>query len=226
MKHSGRHIFVASVLAFTALTATAAGKTAVPDTISVKRAFVEMPVNTLDLLNRSTRLDMLDYFAVDSVYKAENTLEGESYLIAVKPDYLKLQLTAVSTLELKVVRSKKGGDIVVSVYTISGDSQAPDSDIKFFDANMKELPRDKYFRLPDLKDFFEIPKGSVTTMKELKQMIPFPTIEYFLSPGSDEIKAKLTVGTFMDKDDYNIMKLFLKPEIFFRWNGSKYSLVK
>lgn len=226
MKHSGRHIFVASVLAFTALTATAAGKTAVPDTISVKRAFVEMPVNTLDLLNRSTRLDMLDYFAVDSVYKAENALEGESYLISVKPDYLKLQLTAVSTLELKVVRSKKGGDIVVSVYTISGDSQAPDSDIKFFDSNMKELPRDKYFRLPDLKDFFEIPKGSVTTMKELKQMIPFPTIEYFLSPGSDEIKAKLTVGTFMDKDDYNIMKLFLKPEIFFRWNGSKYSLVK
>lgn len=225
MKHSGRHIFVASVLAFTALTA-AAGKTAVPDTISVKRAFVEMPVNTLDLLNRSTRLDMLDYFAVDSVYKAENALEGESYLVAVKPDYLKLQLTAVSTLELKVVRSKKGGDIVVSVYTISGDSQAPDSDIKFFDANMKELPRDKYFRLPDLKDFFEIPKGSVTTMKELKQMIPFPTIEYFLSPGSDEIKARLTVGTFMDKDDYNIMKLFLKPEIFFRWNGSKYSLVK
>lgn len=132
----------------------------------------------------------------------------------------------MSTLDLKVVKTKKGADLVVSVYTISGDNQASDSDLKFFDSSMNELPRDKYLKLPDLSYFFDIPKGSLTTMKEIKEMVPFPTIEYFLSPGSTDIKAKLTVGAFMDQDDYNIMKLFLKPEITYRWDGKSYKLVK
>lgn len=219
-------MIISAAALFATFSSAAEKRSAASDTISVKRAFVEMPVNTLDLLNRSTRLDMLDYFAVDSVYKAQNALEGESFLKAVTPDFLSLQLTPVSTLDLKVVKTKKGSDLVVSVYTISGDNQASDSDLKFFDSSMNELPRDKYLKLPDLSYFFDIPKGSLTTMKEIKEMVPFPTIEYFLSPVSTDIKAKLTVGAFMDQDDYNIMKLFLKPEITYRWDGKGYKLLK
>lgn len=226
MRYIAKYMIISAAVLFATFSSAAEKRSAASDTISVKRAFVEMPVNTLDLLNRSTRLDMLDYFAVDSVYKAQNALEGESFLKDVTPDFLSLQLTPVSTLDLKVVKTKKGADLVVSVYTISGDNQASDSDLKFFDSSMNELPRDKYLKLPDLSYFFDIPKGSLTTMKEIKEMVPFPTIEYFLSPGSTDIKAKLTVGAFMDQDDYNIMKLFLKPEITYRWDGKSYKLVK
>lgn len=226
MRQIAKYMISSAVVLLVSMTSAAAKKDLLADTISVKRAFVDMPVNTLDLLNRSTRLDMLDYFAVDSVYQAPNALEGVSFLKAVDPDFLELQITPVSTLQLKTVKTNKGGDLVVSIYTVSGDNQAPDSDLKFFDSSMQELPRDKFLKLPDLSSFFSIPKGSVTTMKEIKEMVPFPTIVYTAEPGGDDIKAKLTVGAFMDQDDYNIMKLFLKPEITYRWDGKSYKLVK
>ncbi|MDE5796892.1 MAG: DUF3256 family protein, partial [Muribaculaceae bacterium] len=67
------------------------------DTISARRAFVELPATTLDLLPHDTRLDMLDYFDVDSIYRAPNTMDGRSWLETVTPNYVKLVMTSVST---------------------------------------------------------------------------------------------------------------------------------
>ena len=51
-----------------------------PDTITARRAFIEMPSGVLDLLPKDTRLDMLDYYSNDSIWKAINNLRGISYL--------------------------------------------------------------------------------------------------------------------------------------------------
>lgn len=195
------------------------------DTISIRRAFVDLPVNVLDLLNRTTRLDMLDYYDVDSIYSAPNTMEGISRLDTVAPDYLKLQLTDVSTLAIKLLKDKKGRDIVMTLYTIGGQGQAPDTEVCFFDASLQELQKDKYFKLPQLSDFFSIPKGSATTMKEIKEMVPFPTMEYFAYSGSDVVDVKLTIEAYVDQDDYNIMKLFLLPTVAYRWDGSRFKKI-
>lgn len=191
------------------------------DTITVRRAFVDLPVNVLDILKRSTRLDMLDYYDVDSIYSAPNSMEGYSKLIKVTDSYLSLEITPVSTLQIKILKGKKGNDYVMTVYTVGDDGQAPDSDVRFFDSSLNELPRDKFFKLPDLKEFFDIPKGSLTTMKEIEQMVPFPTVEYTVSPDSETMTGKLTVGAYMNVDDYNIVKLFEKPQVNFRWKPDK-----
>ncbi|MDE6770961.1 MAG: DUF3256 family protein, partial [Muribaculaceae bacterium] len=138
--------------------------------------------------------------------------------VDVKPVYLKVQITPVSSLEIKLLPEKKG-EVVMTVYTIGGDRQASDSNVSFYDRNLKPLDTKKYFREPELKEFFDIPKGSLTTYKEIKEMIPFPTVEYSACAENDELSARLTVGEFMNIDDYNIVKLFLKPEISLRWNG-------
>lgn len=215
------------LLAGVALMLPLAAVAAAPaDTISVERAFVEIPAKTLDLLSRSARLDMLDYYAADSIYQAPNAMEGLSSLKTVGKDYIALRITPVTTLQLKVLKDKKGNDVVMSVYTVGADGQAPDSDVRFYSVRMEELPVAKYFVYPKLADFFEIPKGSLTKMKEIESLIPFPTIEYVADSDSSDLKARLTVGEFMTQDDYNIVKLFLRPEITLRWDGSKYKLTK
>ena len=95
--------------------------------------------------------------------------------------------------------------------------QAPDSSIEFFDSSLRASDLKKYLPTPDLKDFFDIPKGSITSMKEIREMIPFPTVEYSASADDNNLRARLTVGEFMNTDDYNIIRLFLKPEITFVW---------
>lgn len=191
------------------------------DTISARRAFVEMPATVLDLLPRSTRLDMLDFFDVDSVYQAPNAMEGLSHLETVTPDYLKVDITPISSLQFKVLKDNKGADVVMTIYTTGGGDESKDSDIRFYNSSMVELPREKILVLPQLKDFFSIPPGSVTTMKEIEQMVPFYTMEFNASPGSNDVIGKITVGEFMDPDDYNIARLFEKPSIKMIWDGKK-----
>jgi len=186
--------------------------------LTARSVFEQLQSPALEILKRSTRLDMLDYWDADSVYRAQNAMSGMSWLIDVKPDYLNVQVTPVSTLEIKLLPEKKGS-VVMAIYTVGDKAQAADSRIDFYDSGLRHLDQKKYFKAPDLKAFFDIPKGSVTTMKEIREMIPFQTVEYSANGENNDISARLTVGEFMNVDDYNIVKLFLKPEITLRWNG-------
>lgn len=214
-----------AVMAFYAVLPVSA-KSESPDTISVRRAFVEYPDPALDLLSRTTRMDMLDYSDIDSVYMAPNGMEGLSCIEALADGYIKVRITPVSTLQLKVLPLKKGGDVVLSIYTVGGEGQAPDSDVRFYSASLEEIPAGKYIKYPELKNFFDIPKGSITSQKEIDAMVPFPTVMFDTSAGDSPVKASLTVGEYISQDDYNILKLFLKPEISYIWDGRQLRLQK
>lgn len=178
----------------------------------------------LEALPVSTRLDMLDYWDTDSVYKAQNVLEGLSWIEQLNDNYMKVRITPVSTLQIKLLPLKKG-EIALTIYTVGDETQSEDSAVRFYDRDMKELPAEKYFKTPEIKNFFEIPKGSVTKMKEIEQMIPFPTIAYDASADNNELKARLTVEQYMNQDDWNIAKLFAKPFIVMEWKGDKFKVI-
>ncbi len=190
--------------------------------LTARNVFERLQAPSLELLKQTTRLDMLDYWDADSVYKAKNAMNGESWLVDVAPDYLKLNITPVSTLEIKLLPGKKE-PVVMTIYTVGGEGQARDSMIEFYDRELNPVDASLYFTEPDLKAFFDIPKGSATSMKELREMIPFPTVEYSAASGSDNLTGRLTSGEYMNVDDWNIARLFLKPEIVIPWKG-KYKL--
>ena len=111
----------------------------------------------------------------------------------------------------------------MTLYSI-GEGKGADTDIRFFDSEFSELPRKKFFKEPDLKDFVDIPKGSVTTLKEIRGMLPFYTTEFVADATDNNLKGTLTVGEFIDQDDMNILKLFLRPDITYVWTGTKFRL--
>lgn len=217
------------LLTLTIVCGTLAGfakDSAVGDTISVRRAFVEMPGSILDLINRSTRLDMLDYYDADSLWMAPNALEGRSVLKKVTSDFIELQITDVSTLQIKVLPLKGKGDVVAACYTIASANASNDSELRFFDASMQELPTKDFFKPLRLKDFFDIPKGSLTSMDEIREMVPFPTVEYNLEADKPELTARLTVKEYINQDDIKILELFQKPQLRFEWDGKKFVPLK
>lgn len=191
--------------------------------LTAREVFEKIHNSNLEILPVTTRLDMLDYWDVDSIYKASNAMEGLSWIEAMNPSYLKVKITPVSTLEIKILPEKKE-QVVMTIYTVGDDVQAQDSQIRFYDKNLNELPAHKYITLPQVKDFFSIPKGSATKMKEIEDMIPFPTIAFEANPDNDNLKARLTVEKFINEDDWNIAKLFVKPYITFEWKKDKYKL--
>lgn len=193
------------------------------DALTASKVFADMPISVLDLVDKSRRLDMLDYYAVDSIAKVPNVMEGLSYLDTVTPSYLKVVLTPVTTLGIKLLPSKKG-DIILTAYTIGDKDQAYDTDLRFFDSSYKELNRDKMIKLATLKDFFDCPDKQ--TYRLVAELVPFPTVRYESSADSGQITAELTVGQFMSADDYAKISKYLRGKLHYKWNGSKFILEK
>ena len=172
-----------------------AGKAETPDTISARRAFVEMPTTVLDILSPDTRLDMLDYFDADREYVATNDLRGESRLLTLTPDYAEVNVTPVSTLQIKVLPLKNKSQVVMAIYTVGEAGGASESDVYFFDSKMQPVAKEKFFKEPGLADFFDL-KGSSLKAKDLDRYIPFHSVVYRLNP-DNTLTATLAIDDIL-----------------------------
>lgn len=219
-----KHILLLLTALATLVPAWARDNVALPDSITASEAFIKMPAQTLDLLSESMRKDMLDYMQVDSVYQVRNAMEGLSWLLPpVKKDFIRVHITPVTELTLRVLPCKKS-EVVVSVYTIGDSVTAGDSDIRFYNTAMQELKRDKYIKIADSKDFLKLKGMDSQLKKELLALLPFPTVRYDLSADGSELKAILTVGKYMGKEDMAKIEPYLNRERLYHWTGSRYEL--
>lgn len=221
-------VALTSLLSFAGVSAKESNPVESADTLTVGEAFVNLPLPVLDLLTRSNRMDMIDYLKVDSLWQAPNTMGGLSVIELSEPNHLKVKLTDVSSLDIALLPAKiKGTDrVVMTIYTVGTDSAAPDSEICFFMPDMTQLPTAKFFKSPQLKDFFSIPKGSLTKMKELEEMVPFPTYLFSLTGADSDpvVTGRLTVTDVMPEEDRHIVDLFRVAERQWRWNGKEFRL--
>lgn len=196
----------------------------VPSYSTVDKAFIAFHDKQLQLLDVDTRAVMV-YFAteMDSLVDVPTQLDGMARIEKLTPDYIKVGVTEVSTFEMRTLPTKKDS-IFVAVHTVRG--QAADSRIDFYDKYMAKIDDKKLFAEPKLKDFFDIPRGSLTKMSEIEQMVGFTTIEYSLNDEDNTLRARLTVDKHMNQDDYNIIRLFLRDSIVYDWDGKRYRLRK
>lgn len=222
MKKYGLSLLI--LLMFAPLVMSAKGNAA-PDTISARRAFLELPAHVIDLLPQETRLDMVAYWDVDSIWDAPNEFAGISKLTALTPNYAEVSITPVSTMQIKVLPYGKDGNVVMTVYTTGGAGESKDSDIRFYDASMKELEASKFFKTPLLKDFFKFEKGSKMKMKDIEEMMPFYTIDFTTDPEKNILTGVLTPDDFLTVEDMKLVTLYLKPSIVYQWDGKRLKLM-
>ena len=196
------------------LVATAKGKEN-PDTISARRAFVEMPGYVLDLLPKDTRLDMLDYFDANTDYTATNDLRGASRLKTLTPDFAEVEVTPSSTMQLKVLTRPGGSQVILANYITGAPGETQDSRLYLFDSRMRPLPTAKLLKEPALEDFFDL-KEMGMKKKELEKLVPYYTVVYDLSPDSGLMRARLTLDEILSLESKQLLNphpLTLKPKL-------------
>lgn len=191
------------------------------DTISIRRAFIDLPVKDMDLLPRDTRLDMLDYFDADSLYMAPNSLKGASQIEVMTPDFLKIRLTPISKMVFKKLRMKDGSEIIMTLYTTGGDGDIRETDMKFYDSALNELPADRFFEAPVLQDFFNF-KGDKEKKARIDKIMPFYTVAYKAEPASEVLSGKVTLEDVLLDENLQTLKKSLKPDLLWVWNGKRF----
>lgn len=186
------------------------------DSLTATRVLADIPLEVLDMLRVSARLDMIDYYEqLDSLHMVNDALGGNSRLETVAPDYLKLSVTPVSTLEIKILPYKKR-DIVMTLYTTGGEGIAKDTEVAFFDADLRPLPVDKFLKRPDIADFFNLKESDISE-KELKDILPFMAVEYSIGSEETPLRASLTTQEMLSEETKEILTPILKPSLTAEW---------
>ena len=192
---------------------------------SVKDAFIAFPASYLGILPTDSRLDMIDYAEMGKLRHAvRNAYYGESWIETYSPGYMKVHITDVSSLRIRMLKDHKGKNIVMAIYTVDGTGVIPDSEILFFDDGMRQLRTEKYFRLPDTKSFWNIPDDRERA-KELKQTLaeaPFYAVAYTIEPEEDLLTGNVASISYLSDEQKSRLDPLMVRTLRFRWNGKRF----
>lgn len=219
-------ITLLAVLGLTGLYARGASEPGVDNSVepTASQIFLDMPTITLDILTKSMREDMLDYFKADSIYDVMNTMEGFSHINPpVTPDYLQVQITPVTRYTIMML-PYRGERIAMTLYTVGDSLQAPDTEIKFYNAGLEELKRDKFIKTLSTDDFLDLKGVKGSLKKELQEIVPFPTVDYTVTPDGKRLTARLTVSQFLTKESLEKIEPYLRRKRHYTWDGNKWQL--
>lgn len=187
---------------------------------TIKDVFVSEPGNVLQLLSQRTKLDMIDYLNEGRMVDVKNEHDGVSHFNKVTDNYMSIQLTGNTKVELLLVSITQKDSVVVAVTTVKLPSE--DSRIEFFTPDWKKIDAEKHIKAPTMKDFIVIPKGDKMKKAIVLDKIEFPIISYTINPESNTIIARHGLKEYMSKEDYERVAPYLTDSIELRLKGKTF----
>ena len=182
----------------------------------MKSVFVNMPDSIVPLLTKVNREDCVDFLASDMKAVVKNRFDCSAELKTLTADYLQMQLTEVSTLELKLLPLKDSVQVICMVRTVC--ASACDSEVRFFGTDWKELPASDYFALPS-EEVFYLPKDSVGgEYDELRTKADLYLVKASLSPDDASLTLKYDTPSYINKEDREKLAACLrKASVVLEW---------
>lgn len=180
--------------------------------------FVSDPGYLFEMLDKSQRMDILDYYNSGKKVDAQNLLGGISRIEEMTPEYIKLQMTESSTVELRMFVTGKQDTLLVAIRTLA--APAFDSQITMYDEGWNPVVLDKYFKSPSTKDFLQ--DADNREVADILSRIEFPLVAASFTPEGC-VEMRLTVGDYMDAEQFAELKPRLKEKLSYYWDGKRFS---
>lgn len=177
-------------------------------------------VGALNILDHNTILDMLDYYDSGRKVDATNLLEGTSSIDTVSPQFLSINLTDASEVQVWVSDTIPSKGTVVISHTYL--TPVADGKLEFFSDELLPIKDSKIIDMPTIADFIVIPPTSKKSKADILDMIDMPFISYDINSTTGTITATQNLEEFLGKVDYKPLKQYLIHEISYRWNGKRY----
>lgn len=189
-----------------------------------REVFDNLDCVALDLLPKSLRFEMLAYYDEGIKKQFLNSLDGICYIDTMTDVYMRVSLTPVSIFEIRMLPYNHGF-VAMTLYTVGADGQAPDTQVDFYDAQLNLLDADKFFPMPEIKDYLNLKGLGGKDKKQITDLVAFPTFEFTASPDNEILNGRLTVGEYMTQEDYKILKPYIVPAVRYEWNGKKFKQI-
>ena len=188
----------------------------------MKSVFIAMPDSIAPLLTQVNKEDCVDF--LDSNMKAEVTTRfgGTAEMKVLTEDYVFLQTTPSSTLEMKLLPVNDSTKVVCMVKTVC--ASACDSEIHFYTSDWKgKMAVGDFLQNPEQEAFY-LPNDSVTEESVLiRKKADMHLMKASLSKEDASLTIIYTTSDYLNKEDKKQMLRYLNPNpVVFQWKDGKF----
>ena len=188
----------------------------------MKSVFVSMPDSIAPLLTKVNKEDCVDFLAYNMKAEVKNRFGGATELKVLTDDYLFLQTTANSSMEMKLLPVNDSTKVVCVIKTVC--SSACDSEVHFYASDWKQKfitadylskPEGDIFFLPiDLAD-----EESALICKEANVHL----MKASLSKEDVSLTFIYTTPDYLNKENKEKLEPYLRKEpVVLKWEEGKF----
>lgn len=117
----------------------------------VATLFVKMPDEHVAELEAAARQDLVDLYKAGKEAKVTNAMQGETRLLQLTPDYLALETSPQSRMEIRRLPLVNRTYVICVVTTVKGPAE--DSRVEFFTTEWVPLPASELYRAATAGEF-------------------------------------------------------------------------
>jgi hypothetical protein len=184
--------------------------------------FIKMPDEYIPQFEDAWRKDLVELYRAGKPATLENTMNGRSTLLKLTQDYILLQTTEHSTLEMKFLPLVNQTYIVCMVTTVS--APVADSRVAFYTTDWKPLDapelwkrsKDKWYIRSDADRQDE-------AFREALSHLDMDLIHYRLSADNPTLSAEYVTPQYLSADEREKIMPFLtdSPKIY-QWKAGRF----
>ena len=189
---------------------------------NIKDVFINMPDSMCLLLTKNNRADFADFLESNMRAQVKNKFENMSEMITLTKDYLLLETTSASTLQMKLLPVNDSVNVICAVETYNGP--ASDSHISFYSTDWKDLPMSDFITLPSVDVFLQVSDTIDIEKRNLAlKKADMSLIKTDLSPDSQTLIFTYTTIDYLDKDSSEELRSFLKTDpVVYEWRNGHF----
>lgn len=188
----------------------------------MKTLFVAMPDSVIPLLTKVNREDCVDFLASNMKAEVKNRFGKPSELKKLTEDYLLLQTTERSSMEMKLLPVNDSVKVVCVVNTVCGP--ACDSSVRFYDTQWQELKQRDFIQLPSVEAFY-LPVDTLMDKEYItvREKADMELTKASLSEENTGITFIYTTPDYLAKEERKKLVAYIKKEpVVYVWREGKY----
>lgn len=177
--------------------------------------FAAMPDQHIPQLENAWRKDLIDLYNSGKEAKLKNNMNGYSSLTKLTDNYMLLQATERSTVEMKLLPLVNNTYVLCVITTVNGP--VPDSRINFYTTDWEPLNAADLYT-PVSADWFikENTDKNNASFRDAASSLDMELIKYTLSPDDFTMTATYTTPSYLSNEDRDKITPYLKesPKVF------------
>jgi hypothetical protein len=201
------------LLAFSFFTLTVAAQ-------PVAHYFTQMPAELIPGISIDTRKDLVDFYKNGKLSVMPAAFGGKVQLMTLENDYLFLQTSESSDLQIKILHPTDSLRVLAVVRTVAGPLR--DSRVRFYDTSWKLL---KDWTMPtfSIKDFIDMDKAKTLGLTDrVREIGPRLFVAVTFKATEDSFVAVSSLKTDMEKAQSESLGALVRDSVVYRWNNNRF----